>query len=471
MRAARVAVRPLFALAMVLAFSSQYILTSQSALAATVGSGSASPGAFIDAYNRNGGAAAIGSPTNDVHGWGPGCNQDYSGGRFGTSAVMQRGCTGAAYAVVGEHWNWMVARYGAQAADMVGYPYNDGHRWGASWAQDFDGGRVGWNILVRPDAVGRVVQLRGDIMRKYLAMGDARSYLGWPTSDEYAWNGEQRQDYQGGVIIWNATEGARASHYYGQGSIVAATSGDPKAYVISGGRSFWLLSSETANVCWGGWNKLQMVPYEEMRVIYKLYPGGGSNVCYPNGTMVSSAGDPKVYVVRDGRLFWVLDGATVNCLGGWGAIRKVGSWELTVAKSIYPYAGGYACSSRESRAVDWARTQIGQTTYGGHIWSGWCELFVESAYGTSGRYASAMANYTARKNAGQISTDGNPPAGALVFYSWGGYGHVGISVGGGQVISTQGDGSVALAVKQHGLTDLGLPYLGWAWAESSWPGR
>lgn len=475
MRTARVAVRPLFALLGILALISQFILTSEAALAASVGSGSSNPTAFVDAFNRNGGAAAIGNPTNDVHGWGPGCNQDYSGGRFSVAAIMQRGCSGSAYAVVGEHWNWMVGHYGSNAANMVGYPSNDGHRWGASWAQDFDGGAVGWNILVRPDVTARVVQLRGDILRKYLSLGDQNSFLGWPLTDEYAWNGEQRQDYQGGTIIWNANDGARAAHNWSQGSIVAATSGDPKAYVISGGRRFWLLTSETANVCWGGWNRLQMVPYIEMSALYKLYPDGGANVCYPDGTMITSPGnDPRVYVVSGGRLLWVLDGNGVNCLGGWGRIRYIGGYELTIAKSVYPAGGDYNCggvAAKEQHAVDWARSQIGQSYYGNQMWSGWCELFVETAFATSGRYGSAAANYSARSAAGQIHTDTNPPAGALVFYSWGSYGHVALSIGNDQIVSTQGSGSTALPVKQLGVLDMGLPYLGWAWAESSWPGR
>lgn len=475
MRAARVAIRPLFALVIVLAFIGQFLLTSEKALAISIGSGSTNPTAFMDAYNRIGGSAAIGTPFNDVHPWGPGCIQDFSGGRFGRSAIMQRGCSGPAFSVVGEHWNWMVAHYGSQAADVVGYPANEGHRWGNTWTQDFDGGQVGWNILIRPDVIGRVHQLRGAILRKYFEHGNINSFLGFPISDEYPWNGEQRQDYQNGTIIWNSAEGARAARNFPQGSLIVATSLDPKVYVIVGGRRFWVLTGETIDLCWGGWGRLQYLSAEEMRAVYKLYPDGGSNVCYPENTMIVAAGyDPKVYVVRNNRLYWVVNGESVNCLGGWNKIRYISPNELNVAKSVYPYGGEYNClaiSSREQRAVDWAKSQIGQTSYGGHIWSGWCELFVEQAFNTSGKYGSAAANYNAKKAAGQIRTDTNPPAGALVFYSWGSFGHAGLSIGGGQVISTQGDGSLALPVRQHGVTSIGLTYLGWAWADSSWPGR
>lgn len=144
-----------------------------------------------------------------------------------------------------------------------------------------------------------------------------------------------------------------------------------------------------------------------------------------------------------------------------------------------PPAGETQCgvsapvSSREARAVDFARSQLGvrstSLTPDG-MWSGWCELFVERAYGTSGRYPSAQANFNAQRAAGRVRTDTNPPAGALVFYAWGSYGHVGVSLGGGQVISTQGF-STPLPVRQHTVTGINLQYLGWAAAPTSWPGR
>ena len=131
-----------------------------------------------------------------------------------------------------------------------------------------------------------------------------------------------------------------------------------------------------------------------------------------------------------------------------------------------------APTTREANAVAWAKTQVGvrytsETSDG--IWSGWCERFVERSYGTSYRYSSAQAHYNARRS--EMRTTTTPPAGALVFYSYGSLGHVGVSIGGGQVISTKGSGSVAEAVRQHSVLVPGLPFLGWAPAPSSWPGR
>lgn len=96
-----------------------------------------------------------------------------------------------------------------------------------------------------------------------------------------------------------------------------------------------------------------------------------------------------------------------------------------------------APASAADRAASWAESHLGQTYTSDNPnagwWSGWCEAFAEAAYGRTFRYASADAHYFARLNAGQIR-GGQPPRGAIVFWT----GHVGISVGGGQVISTQG---------------------------------
>jgi hypothetical protein len=102
-------------------------------------------------------------------------------------------------------------------------------------------------------------------------------------------------------------------------------------------------------------------------------------------------------------------------------------------------------------------------------WSGWCEVFAEVAYGTRGRMTSAIAHYQLRLRKGQIRTDANPPRGAFVFYGGGnGAGHVGISIGGGQVISTQGFPGQRLPVWQHSVRGISNPYLGWAAFDGSW---
>jgi hypothetical protein len=100
----------------------------------------------------------------------------------------------------------------------------------------------------------------------------------------------------------------------------------------------------------------------------------------------------------------------------------------------------------------------------GHAWSGWCEEFAEQAEGFQFRFGSATQDYTWERDHGRIHTDANPPVGALVFYGGGnGYGHVAVSVGGGQAIGTLGYVGQRLRVSQYPVVGyLTNPYYGWA---------
>ena len=148
-----------------------------------------------------------------------------------------------------------------------------------------------------------------------------------------------------------------------------------------------------------------------------------------------------------------------------------GSWVADIdldTGSWQPVTGpcSTSTSTKATRAVAWANSQVGSSSY-----YNLCERFVENAYGTSGRYASAIAAYRALQAAGQIETTRTGiPAGALVFSSYtaydGGYGHVELSRGDGTFVSGGADGP---SVKVY--TSLPAGYLGWAYAPSSWPGR
>jgi uncharacterized protein YraI len=118
--------------------------------------------------------------------------------------------------------------------------------------------------------------------------------------------------------------------------------------------------------------------------------------------------------------------------------------------------GGSTSIPGASSAISWARARVGSTA-----WEGWCERFVANAYGRStAGFASAKAHWNDAVARGRARTDRNPPAGALVFWnSWYqgvNYGHVGISLGSGNVIATSVYGRV-------GTTSLGhfANYLGW----------
>ena len=149
------------------------------------------------------------------------------------------------------------------------------------------------------------------------------------------------------------------------------------------------------------------------------------------------------------------------------------------------WAASFGGGTREQHAVTWALQQLGST--------GWdnparCELFVENAFGTQGKYATAYANYQAMLGLGQIHTDQNVPAGALAFFAAtnanGNGGHVMLSLGNGLFVSSSvGSGSSAASPKalvtsgQVGYTSIALAasssgsYVGWSWANTAWPGR
>ena len=123
---------------------------------------------------------------------------------------------------------------------------------------------------------------------------------------------------------------------------------------------------------------------------------------------------------------------------------------------------GATQASREQRAAQYAESMVGVA-----IDSGYCERFVERAFGTSGRFYSAQTNYNTQRAAGRIHTDTNPPRGTLVFYTYSDLGHVGISLGDGRVVSTKVSGPVRVTP----VTGWGLTYLGWSYAPADWPGR
>jgi uncharacterized protein with LGFP repeats len=50
--------------------------------------------------------------------------------------------------------------------------------------------------------------VKGEIRKRWAALGWERSYLRYPTSDEYVTNGVYRSDFQGGYITFTLAGGA-----------------------------------------------------------------------------------------------------------------------------------------------------------------------------------------------------------------------------------------------------------------------
>jgi hypothetical protein len=139
------------------------------------------------------------------------------------------------------------------------------------------------------------------------------------------------------------------------------------------------------------------------------------------------------------------------------------------ARQVDENAGGVGGGPRSpadrGHSVRWALTQLRSQD-----WYWRCELFVEQAYGTHTIYRSASA-----------AADGIPlhhesivkaPRGALVYFRSDASnhyrGHVGLSLGGGRMISALA--TVSTTDVAHSRYWRG-EYLGWADAPVSWPGR
>lgn len=126
--------------------------------------------------------------------------------------------------------------------------------------------------------------------------------------------------------------------------------------------------------------------------------------------------------------------------------------------------------------------KIGNLKDGHAVWNFYCMRFVRTAYSAPAGYAKANDMYLALKKNGEIKTDKNIPSGALVFWPWESFGHIGICVGDGNIIHT----GVNPKTKEKGirissLADItevmdgynkvpntGKSYLGWAYPPKGW---
>ncbi len=140
-----------------------------------------------------------------------------------------------------------------------------------------------------------------------------------------------------------------------------------------------------------------------------------------------------------------------------------------------------ACSTPQP-APDADDMKKGNQEDGHPLWNFYCMRFVRTAYSAPGEYPKAEDMFQALKQKGAISTNMDIPVGALVFWHWSTFGHVGIYSGNGNVIHT----GVNPALKKKGIREspigditdilngynhfegIETSYVGWASAPNNW---
>jgi hypothetical protein len=149
--------------------------------------------------------------------------------------------------------------------------------------------------------------------------------------------------------------------------------------------------------------------------------------------------------------------------------NQQGSDALTPHDVVNGGGLGGGPGDHRASAIGWARAQRGTG-----VWASYCERFVEEAYGTRGQFDTAAEAASALAATGQLRRGpiSQAPAGTLVYFRPNainhGYGHVGLSLGHGRMISALTTVSVTDVSRSRYWRDL---YVGWAPAPGDWPGR
>ncbi len=328
----------------------------------------------------------------------------------------------------------------------IGKPLDTVHSWYGGCVQDFYGGYFAKAALMQPGVArcntkyrySDVYAVVGEFWAYYegLHHSEAARVIGYPTDNAYRWPNDgvttsahhgwaqdflssNCSDCHGRTMIMSGDKTGVVVALWGQGLTLYQNSGGatgPLGYPTSG-------------------------PY---------WQDGLCHQRFENGQVLQWGPDPSCPV----------NSAASNASVQLPSVGAIGS-----------------SNSRESRAVRWATIELNSPDPSwsdqlGVAWSGMCEAFVEIAYGKIGVFGSAFANFNAQKNAGRIHTDDPPPLGALVFYDGGhGFGHVAISIGNDQIITTWGFVGDHYPIRQTGIHSLSNHYLGWAYAPDSWSGR
>ncbi|OYO17716.1 hypothetical protein CGZ94_02190 [Enemella evansiae] len=144
-------------------------------------------------------------------------------------------------------WYWNLSTSDRRT---IGIPRSAEYQVSGGIAQDFTGGTVYWRD-------GRAVMVYGTIGERYAALGGPSGQLGFPTRQEFGFNGGRVTDFGNGSIYWSPATGAQPvwsginSWYRGRPPAVQSGLGLPSAVeqdaevpgtrvqAYAGGRIYW----------------------------------------------------------------------------------------------------------------------------------------------------------------------------------------------------------------------------------------
>ena len=151
-------------------------------------------GGILSRYDQLGGPWGLGFPTTDEFGTAGGARSSFQRG-----AIVWSGGTGAKYVIGG-----ILEKYDAfGGAPRLGFPITDEVPVAGGARSTFTGGSVLWS-----GGTGAHVVI-GGILAKYDSIGGPNSYIGFPTSDEFAISGGAQSNFSyGHYIVWKPSTGA-----------------------------------------------------------------------------------------------------------------------------------------------------------------------------------------------------------------------------------------------------------------------
>lgn len=151
-------------------------------------------GAILARFDQLGGPPGLGFPSTDEIGTAGGARVSFERG-----AIIWSSATGANYVIGG-----ILAKYDSYgAAAALGFPVTDEVAVAGGARSTFTGGSVFWS-----GGTGSHVVI-GAILARYDQIGGPSSYIGFPTSDEFAVSGGAQTNFSyGHGIVWRSSVGA-----------------------------------------------------------------------------------------------------------------------------------------------------------------------------------------------------------------------------------------------------------------------